>query len=410
MDLRGFTDLGADIGRRVTQSVNSGDFSRLNRDIRRTIEDAFMNPVRDPLRDPLNGKLYREEEHENRGFDRVYNEQTQQAPHQPQNTAAYAAPKVPVGGKLPGKGGSIAMMITGYLIAGVFGITGIGLALMMIPANAYDPSTLPIFGASAGFMVPFTAGGLVLGIAGTKRYGIAKRFWLYVQMLAQNSFCQIKQLASRVGKNEKFVAKDLTKMIEKGYFPEGHLDDQKTCFIGDDETYRQYVAARDSAAKAAAEPELSGAQSGDAMQQVINEGKAYIKTIREANDAIYDPVISEKLFRMEVIVQKIFEYVKANQDQVGQLRKFMSYYMPTTEKLVRAYQKMDEETVLGKNMTRAKEEIAQTLDTINEAYEKLYDSMHIDIAMDVSSDIAVLKTMFAQEGLSKDELGGKKDE
>jgi hypothetical protein len=36
--------------------------------------------------------------------------------------------------------------------------------------------------------------------------------------------------------------------------------------------------------------------------------------------------------------------------------------------------------------------------------------MHVNIAMDVSSDISVLKTMFAQEGLSKDELGGTKDE
>lgn len=86
----------------------------------------------------------------------------------------------------------------------------------------------------------------------------------------------------------------------------------------------------------------------------------------------------------------------------------MSYYMPTTEKLVRAYQQIDEETILGRNMTKAKEEIAETLDTINEAYEKLYDSMYVDVAMDVSSDISVLKTMFAQEGLAKDELKGGK--
>jgi hypothetical protein len=57
-------------------------------------------------------------------------------------------------------------------------------------------------------------------------------------------------------------------------------------------------------------------------------------------------------------------------------------------------------------MTKAKEEIAETLDTINEAYEKLYDSMYVDFAMDVSSDISVLKTMLAQEGLTKDELRG----
>lgn len=396
MDLRGFTDLGADIGKRVTDSINTGNFSQMNRDIRKIIEDAFTNPVNDQDRSVLDGKLYREEKAENKGFDRVYD-----------NTPQRSAGTMPVVVKTPKKGGAIAMMIIGYMLAGIFGITGIGLALMIIPAMTYDPSTIPIFGASAGFMVPFTAGGLVLGLAGTKKFKLAGRYKQYNQLMAGNSFCQIKQIAARIGKPEKFVVKDLTKMIERGYFPEGHLDDHKTCFIGNDETYQQYLAARDSAAQTRAQQDKKMTDVPGEMDQVIAEGKAYIKTIREANDAIYDPVISEKLFRMEIIVQKIFEYVKVNPDQVGQLRRFMNFYMPTTEKLVKAYQKMDEETVLGQNMTKAKEEIAQTLDTINEAYEKLYDSMHIDIAMDVSCDIAVLKTMFAQEGLSKDELGGK---
>ena len=83
--------------------------------------------------------------------------------------------------------------------------------------------------------------------------------------------------------------------------------------------------------------------------------------------------------------------------------------MPTTEKLVNAYRELDEQTIQGENITKAKGEIARTLDTINEAYEKLYDSMYVDVAMDVSSDIAVLKTLFAQEGLAGDEInGGKK--
>ena len=109
---------------------------------------------------------------------------------------------------------------------------------------------------------------------------------------------------------------------------------------------------------------------------------------------------------MERIVTKIFAYVRQNPDQIDQLRKFMSYYMPTTEKLVNAYRQMDEQSIQGENIAKAKEEISQTLDTINEAYEKLYDSMYVDVAMDVSSDIAVLKTLFAQEGLTRDKMNG----
>ena len=70
---------------------------------------------------------------------------------------------------------------------------------------------------------------------------------------------------------------------------------------------------------------------------------------------------------------------------------------------------MDEQSIQGENIAKAKEEISQTLDTINEAYEKLYDSMYVDVAMDVSSDIAVLKTLFAQEGLTRDKMNGGKE-
>lgn len=406
MDLREFTELGSDIGRRVTDAINTGNYSQLNRDIKRKVEQAFTGNA---FNDGLNGKLYRGPEtgqgNNGAGFDRV----DPAAYTQPKNTGVYRQGVVPVTPNPPKKGGPLAMMIAGYAMTAIFGLACIGLALLMIPASAVDGYTLGITGASAGLMVPFTAAGIVLAVCGTKQYGTAKRFQSYCNTLKSDSFCQISAMAAGTGRDEKFTVKDLQKMIDKRYFPEGHIDDHKTCFIGTDKTYEQYVKARESAAraKAQAEAEAQGFRAmPEDLQQVITEGKAYIKSIREANDAIPDEVISDKLYRMEDVVRKIFEYVKNNPDQVDQLRRFMSYYMPTTEKLVKAYQQMDQETILGENMTKAKTEIAETLDTINEAYEKLYDSMHIDVAMDVASDISVLKTMFAQEGLTKDELKG----
>ena len=413
MDLREFTELGGDIGRRVTDAINTGNYSQLNRDIKRKVEQAFTENI---YGDGLDGKLYKEPEsrqqsetwekvNPNTGFDRV-----DPADSSLRRTEGfYRKGVVPVASKPPKKGGPLAMMITGYVMTAVFGIAVIALALMMIPASAIDHFTMGVMGASAGLMVPFTAAGIVLVVAGTKQYGVAKRFQSYCNTLKSSSFCQIGELAAGTGKDEKFTVKDLQKMIDKGYFPEGHIDDHKTCFIGTNKTYEQYVKARESAekAKAQAEAEARGFKAmPEDLQQVITEGKAYIKAIREANDAIPDEVISDKLYRMEDVVRKIFEYVRENPDQIDQLRRFMSYYMPTTEKLVKAYQQMDQETILGHNMTKAKTEIAETLDTINEAYEKLYDSMHVDVAMDVASDISVLKTMFAQEGLTKDELKG----
>ena len=49
-----------------------------------------------------------------------------------------------------------------------------------------------------------------------------------------------------------------------------------------------------------------------------------------------------------------------------------------------------------------------TLDTLNAAFAKLLDDLFQDAAMDVSSDISVLNTLLAQEGLTDDGLSNLK--
>ena len=64
----------------------------------------------------------------------------------------------------------------------------------------------------------------------------------------------------------------------------------------------------------------------------------------------------------------------------------------------------------GENILSSKKEIEDTLDTLNMAFEKLLDDLFQDTAWDVSSDISVLKTMLAQEGLTENDFstGGKR--
>ena len=120
-------------------------------------------------------------------------------------------------------------------------------------------------------------------------------------------------------------------------------------------------------------------------------------------------MISQKLDRLEIILCKIFEYVENHTDELPETRKFMGYYLPTTLKLVNAYREMDAEPIQGENIRSAKHEIEATLDTINYAFENLLDSFYQDKAMDISTDITVLETMLAQEGLTEKDFntGGK---
>lgn len=411
MDLKDFTDLGNSIGRRVNDAINSMNFDQLNKDIKDQVNDAFFDGQgKKEQFDGLNGKLY----HEPSSFDdsAVKSNPVNQGRYKPgSKTQDLVKCSIPVLKKPPGKVSGIIFMSTGYALAGGFGLAMLIMGILSVTVSSLSSVATGVLGALTAGFVPLFVGGLVLAILGTKRYGLTSRFKKYLSILNGQNFCAIKDLASKMQKSPKFIRKDLKKMIAHSFFLEGHLDDQETCFIGTDEMYRQYVQARDSAKTVSEEPAAAPEPppADDQLKQVIAEGNSYLKTIQEANDAIYNVEISQKLFRMESIIRKIFEYVKTHPDQVSQLRKFMSYYMPTTEKLVNAYKDLDSQTIQGENIAGAKSEIAKTLDTINEAYEKLYDSMYVDVVMDVSSDIAVLKTLFAQEGLSDNEIsGGKK--
>ena len=115
-------------------------------------------------------------------------------------------------------------------------------------------------------------------------------------------------------------------------------------------------------------------------------------------------MISAKISRMELLVDRIFDRVEQNPDSVNDMRRMMDCYLPTTMKLLEAYEELDAQPVQGENIISSKKEIEDTIDTLNIAFEKLLDSLFQDTAWDVSSDISVLHTMLAQEGLTEDGL------
>ena len=163
---------------------------------------------------------------------------------------------------------------------------------------------------------------------------------------------------------------------------------------------------KEQAAKAQAEEEkrqqvASVEQLPEECRRLIEEGQRYVAHIRSCNDAIPGEEISQKLDKMEQLVQRIFDEVKEHPEVAPDLHKMMEYYLPTTAKLLDAYRELDEQPIAGDNVSKTKKEIEDAVDSLNVAFEKLLDSLFEDRAWDISSDISVLNTMLAQEGLKE---------
>lgn len=261
------------------------------------------------------------------------------------------------------------------------------------------------------------AGVWLLG-SGVRTLGWVNRFKVYRKTLGEKTHCTLERLARSVGKNVKYVRKELQQMIDEGLFLEGHMDKEQTTLITSDETYRNFEQSRllleerqrqEAAAKAQeaavkAQQEKKATERDPRVQEVLDRGNAFIAQIRRCNDAIPGEEISGKISRMETIVRRIFERAEAHPEIVPDLKKLMDYYLPMTVKLLGAYADMDAQPVQGETIQASKREIEATLDTLNLAFEKLLDDLFKDAAMDVSSDISVLNTLLAQEGLTEDDL------
>lgn len=295
---------------------------------------------------------------------------------------------------------SILKIVGGGILTG-----GMSLALLLVgivSIVAAETAIVPL-----GMMLAGEIAGIGLLANGCSGIGRLGRFKKYIKAIGTHTYCNFDQLAKAVRKPLSFVKKDIDKMIQKGWFLEGHVDTQQTCLITSNDTYQQYqdtqkqlVLRQEEAKKQAAREETISPE----VREVLKKGNEYIAKIRKCNDDIPGEEISNKIYKIEEIVRQIFRRAEAHPEVISDLKRLMEYYLPMTVKLLEAYADMDRQPVQGETIRNSKKEIEDTLDTLNDAFEKLLDSIFQDTAWDLSSDITVLHAMLAQEGLKKDDF------
>ena len=154
------------------------------------------------------------------------------------------------------------------------------------------------------------------------------------------------------------------------------------------------------------EPEPTGNPEIDAL---VAERDRALAEMRRLNDAIEDPAISAQIDHLEEITRKIIAHVVENPQKLPQIRRFMNYYLPTTLKLLNAYDRMDEAGVAGANIDGTMGRIETMMGAIVTAFDRQLDALFGDVALDISTDITVMEQLLAREGLSDPITGGRRN-
>lgn len=233
------------------------------------------------------------------------------------------------------------------------------------------------------------------------------------ELCREKSYCTVDDIASATGLEKKKAIKVIKKILSRGYFPEGYIDEECTTFMTTKEVYNQYIQTKKQHQDQAAErlkeqgiddsvrAKLSPEQQTE-LDAMMAEGYESIRRLHELNEQIPGQSITEKLYITEGLLNDIFDRVKDEPEQMRNCRKLMEYHLPTVLKLVEAYAEYDKISVPGPEIVKAKDEIEKTLDLINQAFGELLNRLFQDSVWDVTSDAQVLKTMLTREGLAKD--------
>ena len=140
------------------------------------------------------------------------------------------------------------------------------------------------------------------------------------------------------------------------------------------------------------------------VREVIRQGEESLVKIKYYNEKIPDPIITQKLSDLENNIRHILGYLEEHPENVDDTKNMTKYYLPTIDKLLDTYIELNTYPNPGENIRKSKKEIEDTLDTLNYAFAKLYDDLFQMTSMEVASDISVLETLLAKEGLTKEKI------
>ena len=272
------------------------------------------------------------------------------------------------------EGGGILMTGTDYVMNTAYNVLGI------------VSSVLGLATAGFGWMTACGAARMKAG----RQMG---QFADYADSVDYHKGLPVSMLADLTHQTKKKALKKLRSYIHKGWLNAWLDDETETLYL----TAEDYRAAKEAATAAAAQPQPEKEETGDAPLN-LDTARRFAAVLEKEQQLMQDAQAREELAAMHKTTTAICDWLEAHPESQPKTCRFAEYYIPTTLKLLHTYN--DVQGQQGENAETIRRDIAGILHTLNQAYENLYNNLLSDVAMDISSEIAALQGMLANDGLT----------
>jgi len=269
----------------------------------------------------------------------------------------------------------------------------------MTGTNYFMHTAYNVLGIVSGVLGLVTAGFGWMTACGSAWVKAGKQLGQFADLADTTDYhkgLSVRMLADLVHQNRKKMLKKLQKYIRKGWL-NGWLDEKDEKLYLTAEDYRAAQEAR-KAAEQAPRPEPKPEEAENTVPLNLEVARSFAQVLKKEKDLMQDERAVEELDHMQKTTQAICDWLEAHPESLPKARRFAEYYIPTTLKLLHTYN--DVQGQQGENAEAIRRDIAGILHTLNQAYDNLYDKLLSDVALDVSSEIAALQGMLANDGLT----------
>lgn len=241
-----------------------------------------------------------------------------------------------------------------------------------------------------------------LGIFSSIKFVKIQKYKKYIKLFEKNYMLDIKTISNKLRISRDNVLKDLKYMIDRKIFREGHLvENSELMFINDERYYEYSEIIRERIKKEEYEQKI---RDNKELSEFLEKNYSQIREIQEVRDKISDKDTKVIIESIVVSINEITNVVQKYPNHLVNLNRFSNYYMPTTVKLIRSYEELNDSTENLDSVIKAKTEILNALKTIDSAYKKLLNQIIKVNTMDINADISVLNTMLSQDGLKENDF------
>ena len=296
-------------------------------------------------------------------------------------------------------------MKTGRVVNRIFGFMWLILAVAFFAAMLSELFSNGQVGTTI-IAVVFTALSSWACVVGLSKASLYQRGEKYLDCLKDKTSCSVRQLSVFASTTKVQTQKDLRVLAQRRIIENLIVSQDGQQIFSTMEEYEQYRQELENQKGKAAQPIKTEAPPV-IEQPTQNKENAFIKELVQLNTLIEDEEVSGRVEEICKTSEMIFEKTSQMEVVPSGMKKFESYYLPTTVKLLRVYTQVDDQPVEGIHIETIRRDIPSILDTLLKAYHNLLDSLYADTALDVSSEIAVLKDMLSQEGLVEEDFSIK---